>query len=692
MPNSASSTSTYTTLMRVTKAGRPYCQDLNDLFAALVIQHGLKDHRYRFRTISNSFVLNEAIQVLGHLQFTHISKTPDPAHPTRLIATRTTTTFTMSPHMARTLGQYFATSRLLENAVDPTNRVMKDKVIWILTPKAKFVIQDFAKRAQVSIAHIQPALLKIESFNVAVLERLHDHDDMIAFARPNMTIAFKTMMAYLPMESLMADDAGVLGIETKHLEEYQYTFFGYQAYEWICEYTTAVTKEEAETVAAEYVLYGWISQVLDKSDRDNSVKDDSVTFRMGRNTMYHVTSRGRQVLGWDRPSSSVSSQLDRHEVIVQRQRTLASRLKSSSSNSNIAINTQSKPVPINKTTPSVSTPSPTATTSSTPSSTSGDSTIDGDESSADALNGFQGVEGLEFNMPMEQNDDKKQHAPAATTAQHKTDIDEVTERLLQLRANGQQKHDNGLGKSRKQSISRPSSIIMGPSNSNSIDFITSAPMETVLDPHSHWYKLRQILNDPLLRMYFRDFLKSQYCEENVNIWVNFYELRKKCNKGGLSSRELLQDGYSIYDTYLAPDAPSEVNINHALKQEIIAFIASNFTVHHSGSNTDGHHHQSTLTGGVPFGANAFQPAGQQMTVIVNGHATQCLRSLLKLYERVNEHICRTMAQDAIPRFIKTDKYHQLTVQPRPTTSVTRRNSTLSRYDRDNLDQDHLEEE
>lgn len=415
--------------------------------------------------------------------------------------------------------------------------------------------------------------------------------------------------------------------------------------------------------------------------------------------MYHVTSRGRQVLGWDRPSSSVSSTLDRHEVIVQRQRTLASRLKSSSSNSNIAINTQSKPVPINKTTPSVSTPSPTATTSSTPSSTSGDSTLDA-EDSAEALNGFQGVEGLEFNMPMEQDGDKKQHPPAAATTQqqqHNTDIDEVTERLLQLRANGQDKND--ARKVRKQSISRPSSIVMGHgnngshNNNNGIDFITSAPVESVLDPHSHWYKLRQILEDPLLRMYFRDFLKSQYCEENVNIWVDFYTLRKKCNKGGVSSRELLRDGYSIYDTYLAPDAPSEVNINHALKQEIIAYIANNFTVHHPGSNTEGHYHPSTLTGGgVPFGANAFQPAGQQMTVIVNGHATQCLRSLLKLYERVNEHICRTMAQDAIPRFIKTEKYHQLSVQPRSTTSVTRRNSTLSRYDRDKLDEDDLEED
>lgn len=129
--------------------------------------------------------------MLGHLQFTHVMKTPDPANPSRLIATRTTTTFSMSPNMARTLSQFFATSRLIENAVDPTNRVMKDKAIWVLTPKGKFALQNFSRRAQVSIESMHSALAKIDSFDVVVLERLPEHDDKLAFARPNMTLAFK---------------------------------------------------------------------------------------------------------------------------------------------------------------------------------------------------------------------------------------------------------------------------------------------------------------------------------------------------------------------------------------------------------------------------------------------------------------------------------------------------------------------
>ena len=167
---------------------------MNDLFAALVIQHGLRDHRYRFRTIPASFVFLEAIEVLGHLQFTHVMKTPDPNDSTRLIATRTTTTFTMSPDMARTLSQHFVASRLLENAIDPTNHNLKDKAIYVLSPKGKHTVIDFSKRAQVTIKQMEKALNSIESFPIVNLDRLPQHDDHLAFARPNMTLAFKVSL------------------------------------------------------------------------------------------------------------------------------------------------------------------------------------------------------------------------------------------------------------------------------------------------------------------------------------------------------------------------------------------------------------------------------------------------------------------------------------------------------------------
>ncbi|KAG2221593.1 hypothetical protein INT45_005167 [Circinella minor] len=705
-----SSLSTYTTLMRVTKGGRPYCQDLNDLFAALVIQHGLRDHRYRFRTIPASFVFLEALEVLGHLQFTHVMKTPDPNDATRLIATRTTTTFTMSPDMARTLSRHFVASRLLENSIDPTNHTLKDKAIYILSPKGKHTIIDFSKRAQVSIKQMEKALNTIDSFPIVNLERLPQHDDQLAFARPNMTLAFKTMMAYLPMESLLADDAG--GIDKRNLEEFQYAFYGYQAFEWISEFTTAVTREEAEMVAAEFVLYGWIAQVIDRSDRDNSARDDTILFKMGRGTVYHVTSRGRSVLGWDKPIDKelLAKVEDNYDIVLLKQRGLAVRLRQiekpppHSAVPTSIPSSKKKPQQQNMTpSPSVTdgvSHSSSSTSPSTASSTYSAESEDVVSSCASSTeigpNALDGSEGLEFAMPMGK-DAVEEGSRQIRPPKQMTDIDEVTEKLLQLRCTGNVNMESTRSSSNDNSnpfddpspgttsptsnTSRPSSLIYNNTISNvhnnitETDFITSAPLDgsVSLDPNSHWAKLRQILEDPLIRMYFRDFVKSQFCEENVNIWVDYYNIRKKCKRGNVSPRELLRDAYDIYDTYIAPDARLEVNIDHALRQEIISYVANNFTIY-SGDVQQQHRHNQ---GSVPFVANAFQPNQQQVTVVVNGHTNQCLRALLRLYDRVNEHICRIMAQDSVPKFIKTDKYRDLTTNS--PTSAARRNSIDQRH-------------
>lgn len=109
--------------------------------------------------------------------------------------------------MAKTLGQHFINARLAENATDPQNRAMKDRGIWQPTPKGKFMIQDFSYRARVSIKHMQSSLARIQSFPIIVFERLLD-DDQLSFSRPNIIDAFKTMMEYLPTDTIMIDDIG----------------------------------------------------------------------------------------------------------------------------------------------------------------------------------------------------------------------------------------------------------------------------------------------------------------------------------------------------------------------------------------------------------------------------------------------------------------------------------------------------
>jgi len=107
--------------------------------------------------------------------------------------------------MAKTLGQHFINARLTENATDPQNRTMKDRGIWSPTPKGKYMIQDFSRRARVPFKHMQPHLAPIQTFPIVQFERLLD-DDQISFSRQNMIEAFKTMMEWLPTDTILFDD------------------------------------------------------------------------------------------------------------------------------------------------------------------------------------------------------------------------------------------------------------------------------------------------------------------------------------------------------------------------------------------------------------------------------------------------------------------------------------------------------
>ncbi|KAG1239333.1 hypothetical protein G6F68_018662 [Rhizopus microsporus] len=94
MPKTLSSSfATYTTMMRITKKGRPYTKDLYDMFSAVLLQTNLTDHRSLFRTYPYTFTTEEAVKVMSSLKFIHVLRQPDPSNPSHQIATRTTTTF-----------------------------------------------------------------------------------------------------------------------------------------------------------------------------------------------------------------------------------------------------------------------------------------------------------------------------------------------------------------------------------------------------------------------------------------------------------------------------------------------------------------------------------------------------------------------------------------------------------------------
>ncbi|CAO3592267.1 unnamed protein product [Absidia cylindrospora] len=63
-----------------------------------------------------------------------------------MVTTVTTTTFNMERGVGKALCQQFLWSRLMVNAVDPSNRSFRDRGLWQLDFKGSAVLLDFCQR------------------------------------------------------------------------------------------------------------------------------------------------------------------------------------------------------------------------------------------------------------------------------------------------------------------------------------------------------------------------------------------------------------------------------------------------------------------------------------------------------------------------------------------------------------------
>jgi hypothetical protein len=89
---------------------------------------------------------------------------------------------------------------------------------------------------------------------------------------------------------------------------------------------------------------------------------------------------------------------------------------------------------------------------------------------------------------------------------------------------------------------------------------------------------------------------------------------------------LIQQAYLIYTTYLAPSSPSELNIDHGLRNELSAYLSEVM---------------QGLTG-TPFQGRL------EADQLSSFNATQ-LSMMIRLYERIQTHVFRLMATDSVPK-------------------------------------------
>uniref|UniRef100_A0A8C7GX18 Regulator of G protein signaling 2 n=6 Tax=Oncorhynchus TaxID=8016 RepID=A0A8C7GX18_ONCKI len=86
-----------------------------------------------------------------------------------------------------------------------------------------------------------------------------------------------------------------------------------------------------------------------------------------------------------------------------------------------------------------------------------------------------------------------------------------------------------------------------------------------VDEVNQWAQsLDKLLSHKYGKAAFRIFLKSEFCEENIEFWTACEEFRTISSLEKLSSR-----ARSIYEEFIQCDAPKEINLDYQTKDAIV---------------------------------------------------------------------------------------------------------------------------
>lgn len=147
---------------------------------------------------------------------------------------------------------------------------------------------------------------------------------------------------------------------------------------------------------------------------------------------------------------------------------------------------------------------------------------------------------------------------------------------------------------------------------------------------SNTQRLDKILTDPALRLLFRENLRDTHCEENLSFYQDVDEFVRSCkaairiaqkNPSATSMdgiKEIMAQAYSIYNAFLAPGSPCELNIDHQLRNN----LATRMT----------------------------KAVGQDVAMI------DTLQEVTALFEDAQNAVFKLMASDSVPKFLRSPKY------------------------------------
>lgn len=720
-----------------------------------------------FKTYPNSFTTDEAAENLSALKFSQSNRAPDPREPSRVVTTTTTTTFSMNREMAKGICQHFMDARLIENAADPSHGIFKEKGVYQLTPKGLHILERFITKNGINGEH----LLTVFSSQPICMKLLHlerrAHDDELLINRPIIEVVFRRFAGrqanYLPgaggeSSAKDVDPASfdrTLGIgmsdiadktaksSTKGPVKIKHTFPAVSALDWLCDFSTICGRDEAAEVAAHFQRLGLIELVKESSKKDTDEDSTIIVsgedgigrvsrgeFKCHYKAIYGMTDRGRGVARWPgytslpekttATGSGFGTPLGREtpvsEGLPQNQQHLRPYVQDSQQDEIESID-----------------------------SGNGESNRGGNRTRySSRASSAQEISGIPDRRGPQHSSRRSTESSSVGSAASGGGVPELEGRM------------SAAERLRNEYLTRDSSSNSG-THHDGDSGTTSA--HHARDSNSN--RLRQVLEEPALRSLFRDFLKQNFCEENLSFWLDVQDFKRRFHTtssavavrpggsggaGGSSSgdkssggrrglfgrsggsdkgREQQGQGYTamekhqqdliamafvIYNTYLAPASPCELNIEHSLRTELVSYMNKVLYDAKTSSGGDGvttvraqdinSPNGHATTGSASHGAGIGSPRGAASGLAGSGdgtspgavgipfamsspaeslsqgtsasvderkstvsatlpraplHASQ-LQTIVRLYERIQDHTFRLMATDSVPRFIRDARF------------------------------------
>ncbi|KAJ5422309.1 Winged helix-turn-helix transcription repressor DNA-binding [Penicillium cf. griseofulvum] len=294
-------------LLRMTEDERPFTKDFMDLFSTLMVSLKLDSHRVRFTRYDHTFTSEEAINNLGSLKFSQSN------HPSRIVTTTTTTTFSMAKEMARSVCQRFVDARFIESVDGKAVMTFPLKgALFQLTPKGINILQRFCQRNGITARHVMDVLESPRNtMQLVNLERDTD-SDKLSHDRATIEVIFrrfagqdgpnvKSSISTSDSDSLSDYTNGLVGVkvarERKLLDGkiYSNTFTGKAAVDWLMDCSTTIERRETCLISELFLKYGLITMIQD----DKQFPDGGTAhFQPSKYAIYGITERGQRVCGW----------------------------------------------------------------------------------------------------------------------------------------------------------------------------------------------------------------------------------------------------------------------------------------------------------------------------------------------------------------------------------------------------------